>query len=150
MIDYFALLDQPRKPWLDLDALKEKYHALARQNQPDEKLNEAYRVLSDPKLRLEHLLKAEPVANQNVPDHLVDLFMEIAPVLNKIDKNDAALVDELFARVTQRYDETLDALRAADAHWPQNRAEIQLIHRQLVYLTRWRDLLQEHGLQLSI
>ena len=54
--DYFALLDQPRKPWLDVDLLKEKYHARAREAQPDENLNEAFRVLTDPKSRLDDLL----------------------------------------------------------------------------------------------
>ncbi len=150
MIDSFALLDEPRKPWLDVDLLKEKYHALARQNQPDEQLNEAYRVLRDPKSRLEHLLGPNERASDNVPDDLVDLFMAIAPVLNKIDMKDAARVDELLARVTAQHDRTLDTLRAADAGWPENREEIQQIHQRLVYLTRWRDLLDERRLQLSI
>ena len=148
MIDYFALLDQPRKPWLDVDLLKEKYHALARVAQPDENLNEAYRVLSDPKSRLEHLLQSESRPSENVPNELVDLFMEIAPVLHKIDMNDYARVDELLARVTNEYEQTFERLRAADPRWPDNRAEVQLIHQRLVYLSRWRDLLENVHLNL--
>jgi hypothetical protein len=148
MIDHFALLEQPRKPWLDVDLLKEKYHALARVSQPDEKLNEAYRVLRDPKSRLEYLLGPNERTSDSVPNELVDLFMAIAPVLHKIDINDAARVEELLARVTGEYDRALEGLRAADSAWPDNRAEVVQIHQRLVYLTRWRDLLQDVHLNL--
>ena len=45
MTDYFALLDEARRPWLDPEKLKEKYFALSRVAAPDAELNEAYRVL---------------------------------------------------------------------------------------------------------
>lgn len=150
MIDYFALLEQPRRPWLDVDLLKEKYHALARAAQPDESLNEAYRVLSDPKLRLAHLLRVEPRPSENAPDDLVDLFMAIAPVLGKIDQGESGRVEELLERVTSEYDQTLQNLSAASGDWPNNLAEIQNIYQRLIYLTRWRDLLGERRLQMSI
>lgn len=149
MTDYFALLDQPRKPWLDVDLLKEKYHAHARAAQPDENLNEAYRVLRDPKSRLEYLLGAQ-TKFENPPNELVDLFMKIAPALNKIDNGDAARIDELLLRVRHEYDQTLENLRQADADWPNNRPTIEQIHQRLIYLTRWRDLLDERRVQLSI
>jgi curved DNA-binding protein CbpA len=90
MTDYFALLDQPRGPWLDLDALKEAYHRKTLQTHPDTapavesdfaQLNEAYQVLQDPKRRLHHLLSLEncapPSGNQAVPQELQDLFLQI-------------------------------------------------------------------------
>ena len=70
MTDYFALLGEARRAWLDPEKLKEKYFALNRATAADAELNEAYRVLSDPKLRLHHLLTldgAELTASRQVP-----------------------------------------------------------------------------------
>ena len=91
MTDYFALLDQPRLPWLDPAALKESYHRKTLQSHPDTlapnqpgdfaQLNEAYQVLQDPKRRLHHLLSLEncapPAGHQAVPEELQDLFLLI-------------------------------------------------------------------------
>jgi curved DNA-binding protein CbpA len=67
MIDYFALLDEPRAPWLEADKLKETYHRKTLQTHPDvharspgaasadttfASLNEAYQILQDPRRRL--------------------------------------------------------------------------------------------------
>ena len=56
MTDYFALFGEARRPWLEPAELKEKYFARSRTAAPSAELNEAFRVLSDPKLRLHHLL----------------------------------------------------------------------------------------------
>jgi curved DNA-binding protein CbpA len=91
MIDYFALLEQPRAAWLDPAALKDAYHRKTLQTHPDTaapdrqsdfaQLNEAYQVLQDPKRRLHHLLSLEncapPSANQAIPDELQELFLLI-------------------------------------------------------------------------
>ena len=90
MIDYFALLEQPRVPWLDAAALKEIFHRKTLEQHPDSApgaegggfagLNEAYQVLRDPKRRLHHLLSLEnraPAANQAVPLDLQEIFLEI-------------------------------------------------------------------------
>jgi curved DNA-binding protein CbpA len=91
MTDYFALLEQPRAPWLDPAALKETYHRTTLQSHPDTAapgaerdfaaLNEAYQVLQDPKRRLHHLLTLENCApasaNQTIPGELQDLFLLI-------------------------------------------------------------------------
>ena len=91
MTDYFALLDQPRAPWLDLAALKEVFHDKTLRTHPDAapgadaaefaELNEAFHVLQDPKRRLRHLLTLEdsapPPGNQTVPQELQDLFLII-------------------------------------------------------------------------
>ena len=91
MTDYFALLEQPRGPWLDPTKLKEAYHRKTLQTHPDTaapdresdfaELNEAYQVLQDPKRRLHHLLSLEncvpPSANQAVPQELQELFLLI-------------------------------------------------------------------------
>jgi len=91
MTDYFALLEQPRGPWIDPAALKEAYHRKTLLTHPDAaapdhesdfaELNEGYQVLQDPKRRLHHLLSLEncvpPSGNQAVPQELQELFLLI-------------------------------------------------------------------------
>jgi curved DNA-binding protein CbpA len=102
MIDYFALLDQPRAPWLDPEKLKDTYHQKTLQAHPDAQvnrpgaeatnadftsLNEAYQVLQDPKRRLHHLLGLEGAApasaDQTVPNQLHDLFPAVGALTQR-------------------------------------------------------------------
>jgi curved DNA-binding protein CbpA len=105
MIDYFALLDQPHAPWLDLDELKDTYHQKTLQAHPDAQtsrlgadetdasftsLNEAYQVLQDPKRRLHHLLSLEGAApssttDQTVPKQLHDLFPAVGALTQRVN-----------------------------------------------------------------
>jgi curved DNA-binding protein CbpA len=100
MTDYFALLEEPRRPWLEPDELKQKYHRLTLAAHPDTKaepspndvfaeLSKGYRTLSDPTQRLLHLLTLEghaPATNaQAVPPDLADLFMSIGLLNQQID-----------------------------------------------------------------
>ena len=99
MTDYFALLDQPRAPWLDPAALKDAYHRKTLQTHPDTatadraddfaELNEAYQVLQNPKRRLHHLLLLEncapPPANQTIPQELQELFLLIGALSQRAD-----------------------------------------------------------------
>src|SRR5476651_643539 len=99
MSDYFALLNEPRRPWLDADSLKQKFLALSANAHPDKihsasesdksaagkqfaELNAAYNCLLEPKSRLLHLLElelgAKPRDIQQIPAALADLFAEIA------------------------------------------------------------------------
>ena len=74
MTDYFALFQEPRRPWLEPEALKATFLALAAAAHPDKQpaadpaeklkasrryaeLNAAYHCLTEPKLRLLHLLE---------------------------------------------------------------------------------------------
>ena len=102
MIDYFALLDQSRAPWLDAEKLKETYRQKTLQTHPDvhtqgpgaaamdkafATLNEAYQVLQDPKRRLHHLLSLEGSApsstDQAVPMQLQELFPKIGALTQR-------------------------------------------------------------------
>lgn len=99
MPDYFTLLNEPRRPWLDADALKAKFLARAADLHPDRvhnageteksaataryaELNAAYHCLLEPKSRLLHLLElesgAKPKDVQHIPPALADLFAEVA------------------------------------------------------------------------
>jgi DnaJ-domain-containing protein 1 len=103
-MDYFAILDQPRLPWLDPDALKTRFLALGAETHPDRapsadkesatrryaELNAAYNCLREPKDRLAHLIELEtgrgPVDTQENPASLVDLFFALAHVFQNVDK----------------------------------------------------------------
>jgi curved DNA-binding protein CbpA len=112
MTDHFALLNEPRRPWLDADLLKQKFLALASDAHPDRvhgasesekaevtqryaQLNAAYNCLVEPKLRLLHLLElelgAKPKDIQQIPTALADLFAEVA---NSCRSADGFLVEK--------------------------------------------------------
>jgi DnaJ-domain-containing protein 1 len=107
MTDYFALLDEPRRPWLDPEALKAKFHQRSAELHPDRvhgesaaekaqaqdrytELNAAYTSLRQPKDRLLHLLTlelgAKPKDVQNIPPELMELFFEVGKVCLEVDQ----------------------------------------------------------------
>jgi DnaJ-domain-containing protein 1 len=106
MTDYFALLDEPRRPWLDPDQLKQKFLALSANAHPDKihsasdreksvagklfaELNAAHHCLAEPKSRLLHLLElelgAKPKDIQQIPGALADQFAEVAMTCRAAD-----------------------------------------------------------------
>jgi len=106
MTDYFALLDEPRRPWLDPQALKTKFLKRAAATHPDKKpgagemekaaanrsyaeLNAAFACLAEPKSRLLHFLELElgtkPRDVQQIPAALGDLFAEVAMTCRNAD-----------------------------------------------------------------
>ncbi len=106
MTDKFALLNEPRRPWLEADWLKQKFLALAADLHPDRvhnagdaekstatkryaELNAAYHCLLEPKSRLLHLLElergAKPPDIQQIPNALADLFATVATACRGAD-----------------------------------------------------------------
>jgi len=106
-MDNFALLGQPRLPWLDPVALKAAFLEQSTRLHPDRvlaanpleqaaatgrfaELNAAYNCLREPKERLLHLLELEsgaPSANvQSVPADTMDLLMETGQVCRQADQ----------------------------------------------------------------
>lgn len=101
MTDYFALLDQPRRPWLDPEKLKQVFHRKTLRAHPDAQspesradaafaqLNEAYQVLREPKRRLQHLLALEGSdGNSNsgaIPTEIEVLFPEVAALVRETE-----------------------------------------------------------------
>jgi curved DNA-binding protein CbpA len=106
-MDYFALLGQPRQPWLDPASLKAAFLEQSARLHPDRlqagsaeeksaatgrfaELNAAYNCLREPKERLLHLLELEwgaPPANvQSIPAGTMDLFMETGQVCRQTDQ----------------------------------------------------------------
>ena len=106
LTDYFALLGEARRPWLEPENLKSKFLTLSSEVHPDRvhgaretdkkaaqehytSLNAAYNALREPRTRLAHLLElergAKPEAVQIVPNGLMDLFGKIGAVLRRAD-----------------------------------------------------------------
>ncbi len=105
--DYFTLLDEPRRPWLDTSLLKQKFLTLSANTHPDKihsateserqaaskkfaELNAAYNCLAAPKSRLLHLLElesgAKPKDIQEIPNTLADTFAAVANLCRDADR----------------------------------------------------------------
>ena len=106
MTDYFTLLSEPRRPWLEPETLKEKFLTRSATVHPDRvhnlstaerenaqqrytELNSAYNCLREPRLRLRHLLELElgtkPSDLTQVPEDLMTLFFEIGKTFREVD-----------------------------------------------------------------
>ena len=106
MTDSFALLNEPRRPWIEPDSLQAKFLALSAEVHPDRfhnaaaaekqaatqrytELNAAYNCLREPKERLLHLLTLErgskPKDVQQLPAGTMELFSEVAELCRKVD-----------------------------------------------------------------
>ena len=206
MADYFALLDEPRRPWLDPEVLKGKFHALTAMVHPDRvhlateperqaanqryaELNAAYQCLSEPKARLHHLLELERGDRvedvQKISAGTMDSFMEISDLCREADaflaekesvtspllkvqlfETGMVLADRLkllMQRLNGRQEALIVEMRNLNMAWetappvgsstrlhvlPCSRLEH--IYRDLSYLKRWTQQLQERWVQLSI
>lgn len=88
MTDSFNLLNEPRRPWLDAEELKQKFHALTATQHPDVNadgdfaaINNAYQILSDPVKRLRHFLELDSstalLPSTPIPAQFAELFMRV-------------------------------------------------------------------------
>jgi curved DNA-binding protein CbpA len=189
MTDFFALFDQPRQPWLEPNVIKEKYHQLTRLAHPDaassktdiefEAINEGYRVLSDTRLRIQHLLaldgRSRRTGESAVPGDLQDLFLEIGPLTQKTQRylGDTAGASsaltrslrqsealELRSRIKRLLDALVHLLESCLAElqklnevWEHDRSraalQLQILHDRMSYLSRWVTQLRELEFQLT-
>ena len=179
MTDYFALFGEARRPWLDPENLKEKYRRLSRAAHPDAEVNEAVRVLSDPKLRLHHLLSLEGTdlaASRPVPPSVADLFWQSGAVLRETDeclqKNAQttstlarALLKPELGKLGERlrareeelraaYESELARVRQADAAWnsalPNELPKLVELYDSISYLGRLLEQTVEKRFQLNV
>jgi curved DNA-binding protein CbpA len=107
MTDYFALLEEPRRPWIEADPLKAKFLVLSANAHPDRfyaspeaerqaadvrfaELNIAWQCLRDTKERLLHLIELEcrskPEGIENVPADFSSMFMEAGQFCQELDR----------------------------------------------------------------
>jgi molecular chaperone HscB len=107
-IDYFTCLGLPRKLSIDTASLESKFYELSRAFHPDfyegksemeravslansAVLNQAYRTLKDPILRVEYLLRLEAGAAKDIPGKApADLFETILEIQEHLEEYQAA------------------------------------------------------------
>ena len=107
MVNFFALLGLPARPWVDPDVLRQQHLSLTSQHHPDRlpqgssalranesadtmaSLNQAFAIVSSPRDRLGHLhllLTGQPPSHTaSIPNDLVDLFAQMSQVLRATD-----------------------------------------------------------------
>jgi DnaJ-domain-containing protein 1 len=194
MTDLFALLDQRRRPWLDPEALRAAFHERTLRQHPDAqascadgssadadfaRINEAFQTLSDPKLRLQHLLALAGHAStsrfDSVPANIADLFPAIAQVTQEATRvaekaagatsalSRSLLTGEivqvrnritaLLATLTQLQAEADAELQQLDAAFTEEdevaMAALQRLYVRYSYLRRWMAQLEEHRTALA-
>jgi molecular chaperone HscB len=104
--DYFALFEMPRKLWIEMNALEQKFLQLSWKLHPDNfvnaseierelslkrssELNDAYRVLREPVARVEYLLGLENMRKegehkQQAPPELLEEVFELNESLDEL------------------------------------------------------------------
>ena len=149
MTDYFALLNEPRRPWVDPDLLKTRFLELSAEVHPDRvhgapeeekrrahqrylELNSAYNCLREPKMRLRHLLELESGRRlreiQPIASGGMDLFLEIGQLCRGADSflAERAKVTSPLLRVGmfERAQDWIDKLNAARRTLVQKQEEL--------------------------
>ncbi|MCC6231864.1 MAG: hypothetical protein IT580_04430 [Verrucomicrobiales bacterium] len=136
MTDFFALLDEPRRPWIEPDTLKDRFLRLSAELHPDRfhdappetreaagrrytDLNSAYQALRDTRARSLHLLELEsgnrPKDIQRIPPGTMDLFTAIGQACRDVDgflQERAAVTSPMLkVRLFQRGMEWVESLK---------------------------------------
>lgn len=149
MTDAFALLAEPRRPWLDADALRARFLPLATAVHPDRvhsaseteklaangryaELNAAYNTLRETRDRLLHLFELEAGAKpgdiQRIPSGTMDLFVEIGQACREADgfltKKANATSPMLKLRIMQEGLDWADQLQSLQARVNTRRDEL--------------------------
>jgi curved DNA-binding protein CbpA len=190
MTDHFAVLRQPRRPWLDPDQLKQEYQQLSFAHHPDKRrtaadhgpdfaaVTDAYRVLSNPRLRLQHLLsfnsEKSDTEKSPITEELTEVFMQTAALVNDIEavlakreqatsalaksmlKAQIAPLEERtnaqLRELQELYARTMDDLRRVDKCWdndPDDPGELRELAQRFGFLDKWIGQLRERQFQLS-
>jgi molecular chaperone HscB len=135
--DYFAMFELPRKLWIDMGALEQKFLQLSWKLHPDNfvnvsseereislkrssELNDAYRTLREPVARVEYLLAVEGARRegqnkQHAPPELLEEVFELNESLEELREAKASGGDTAALR---------HRLEAAEKNFEQKRAEV--------------------------
>src|SRR5271154_5232330 len=133
-LDYFALFGLPRKLWIEMSGLEQKFLQMSWKLHPDNfvnasaeeqelslkrssELNDAYRVLRDPVARVEYLLSIEGARKegehkQQAPPELLEEVFELNESLDelreaKAEGGDLAALKVRLAHAEQTFQEKL-------------------------------------------
>jgi molecular chaperone HscB len=137
--DYFALFGMPRKLWIEMNALEQKFLQLSWKLHPDNfvnateterelslkrssELNDAYRVLRDPIARVEYLLSIENMRKegehkQQAPPELLEEVFELNESLDELREaksagGDLAALKSRLESAESNFGEKLDEVDA--------------------------------------
>ena len=184
MTDYFAVLQQPRQPWLDEEAVKTKYNELTLTQHPDVSdaneasrdfgdVTQAYRVLSDPKLRLRHLLElgAGLPRQQQVPPDLDQWFTRVAEFIESANRAVSRIPGAgsavalslsrvemtrlgpagrtILSELQQLYQNALQELPPLNSSWSTNLSALAELYVRISFLSRWIEQVEEYVEKLA-
>jgi hypothetical protein len=182
MTDYFALFGLERRPLIDLESLRELYFRkseLANRSGPGDlaTINEAFRILSSPALRLGHLVRLEfsEVPEGQINPSFGALFGELAnavanfdQAVSKVRSQGSPLLRAMHFQETSSLQEELASLGAAlseqrsslearikslDEKWPDHTVEtrdaLAQIALDLTFIEKWQQQLKERSLRLE-
>src|ERR1700675_2968024 len=137
--DYFTYFGLPRKLWMGMDGLEQKFLQLSWKLHPDNfvnttereremslqrssKLNDAYRVLRDPVARVEYLLELEGMRKegehrQQAPPELLEEVFELNESLDELReaRSAGANLDALAAKLRSSEKNFGEKLHEVDA-----------------------------------
>jgi len=161
LTDYFALLELPRSPWLEVADVKNRFAQLSGPVHPDRvhqaddatrtaatqryaELNSAQQCLADTRQRLRHLIELEtgglPTDVGTVPPQISDLFFEVGQALKLSDElvrqKQAATSPMVQAQVMREAMERMESLRGVIANLDMRRVALDNFCRELAAL--WR------------
>lgn len=150
MPDYFALFDEPRRPWLEVESLQQKFIARSATVHPDRvhtaseeeklaatqryaELNAAHACLRETRDRLLHLLQletgAKPADIQRIPPGTMDLFVEVGQLCQGIDtfikERSGVTAPMLKVAMFERGMEWIDRLNALQRRIAEKRVAVE-------------------------
>src|ERR1700739_560464 len=138
-VDYFALFEMPRKLWIEMSLLEQKFLQLSWKLHPDNfvnaleserelslkrssELNDAYRVLRDPVGRVEYLLeiegeRKEGEKKQQAPSELLEEVFELNESLDELReaKSSGGDLSQLKSRLQSAESNFQEKLNEVDA-----------------------------------
>lgn len=149
MTDYFALLELPRSPWLEVAAVKERFATKSGPVHPDRvhqaddatraaattryaEFNAAQQCLADTRQRLRHLIELEsgqpPSDVGVVPPHISELFFKVGQSLRTADElvhqKRAATSPMVQAQVMRLAMDRMEGLREVIGELEQRRSKL--------------------------
>ena len=184
MTNFFAVFGLPPRPIIDVALLSDLYANKSKTEHPDRAtdgdfatLNEAFRTLSDPVLRVWHLLAISGIEPQSTTAsaEINGWFGQVATVLQHFDRLLQPLsqetgsllravkirevqpamyeLEKLAGELTRHKEERLEAVAQIDSRWPENlasdRVSLAQIACDLRFIEKWLAQIAERRLRLA-
>jgi hypothetical protein len=184
MIDYFALLGLERRPFVADESLKNAYLHKTESSRADtsdlgalSSFNIAFRTLSNPAARTQHLLTLEfgDARGGQLGSELGELFGTVAEALQAVDGEIGSLsaqssallramafqridavrrkLDDAESELSSREQSLLADIRSIDEAWSENRARCKVplaqVALSLTFVQKWVSEVRERKIRLE-